>query len=279
MSKFNSKRARAKRPCPLWVDAFQRDTQHLAADEVGAYMLILMAMWTRETCDFPDDDRRLAAVSRVSARLWKSRIGPVIREFLAVENGALFSVRLRKEATYVERQCKAQSDRKTGEKSTKALKNNKAASTVDNTTGASADTPPDYPSQQPNNPTLEDTSVSSSRRPARRKSRIPDDAVISDAQIRAATKRGHSLPEAEAQFEKFKNDALAKGKLFLDWDRAFVTWLDSEFFRPLVDGVSYDNRNHNSSHTSHNAFGGAGRPGNGTAQAFATVAARMSGQA
>ena len=65
MSNFNAKRARTKRPFPLWVDAFQRDTQHLTADEVGAYMLILMAMWVRETCDFPDDDRRLAAVFAV----------------------------------------------------------------------------------------------------------------------------------------------------------------------------------------------------------------------
>lgn len=71
----------------------------------------------------------------------------------------------------------------------------------------------------------------------KRKSRMSEDAVISDAQIRAARKRGHSLQEAEAQFQKFKNDALAKGKLFLDWDRAFVTWLDSEFFRPLVDKI------------------------------------------
>lgn len=76
----------------------------------------------------------------------------------------------------------------------------------------------------------------------KRRSRIPEDALISEAQVRAAKKRGHSEQEAEAQFKKFKNDALAKGKLFLDWDRAFVNWLDSEYFRPIVDGVSYDNR-------------------------------------
>lgn len=226
----------------MWIDAFQRDTQHLAADEVGAYMLILMAMWTRETCDFPDDDRRLAAVSRVSPRLWKSRIGPVIREFFNAENGALISQRLRKEATYVERQVKAQSDRKSGEKSDKPLKNIDQGQAADMAAESTTDTPPEHPSQLPNNPTLEDTTVSFPKKTAKRKSRIPEDAVISDAQIRAATKRGHSLPEAEAQFSKFKNDALAKGKVFLDWDRAFVTWLDSEFFRPLVDGVSNDNR-------------------------------------
>lgn len=149
------KRARGKRPCPLWVDAFQRDTQHLAADEVVAYFLILMAMWVRETCDFPDDDRRLAAVSRVSLRLWKSRIGPAVKEFLEAENGVLISRRLRKEADYVERHCKAQSDRKSGNKSNNPLKNNNPSSTTDVATVATADVSTDRPTQHPNNPTTQ----------------------------------------------------------------------------------------------------------------------------
>lgn len=163
MAKFNAAQARAKRPCPLWVDAFQRDTQHLQADEVGAYMLILMAMWTRETCDFPDDDPRLARVSRVSVRLWKSRIGPIIREFLVSENGALFSKRLREEATYTERHCKAQSDRKVGEKSGKLLKTHKPTLTTDKPSDITADTTVDQPTQQPNNPTEEESKASSSK--------------------------------------------------------------------------------------------------------------------
>ncbi|MEP5728470.1 MAG: DUF1376 domain-containing protein [Sulfitobacter sp.] len=162
MAEFNAKQARAKRPCPLWVDAFQRDTQHLQADEVGAYMLILMAMWTRETCDFPDDDSRLARISRVSVRLWKSRIGPIIREFLQAADGAIFSKRLREEATYVERHCKEQSNRKNGKKSRKPLKTNKPGVSTDMTTDDTADIPPDKPTQQPNNPTIEEKDKSSS---------------------------------------------------------------------------------------------------------------------
>lgn len=157
MSDFNAQCARAKRPCPLWVDAFQRDTQHLEADEVGAYILIIMAMWTRESCDFPDSDARLSRVSRVSIRLWRSRIGPVIREFLTAENGVVISQRLRREATYVERQVTQQSNRKCGEKSRKPLETNKPDTTTDTTT----DEPRWYPSQQPNNPTEEDKSSSS----------------------------------------------------------------------------------------------------------------------
>lgn len=153
MTEFNAARSRSKRPCPLWVYAFQRDTQHLATDEVGAYMLILMAMWTRESCDFPDDDRRLAAVCRVLTRLWKARIGPAIREFLKSENGVLISERLRKEATYVERQCYLQSERKSANKkaenSRKSLKKN-LGETTDTPTDEPWTDPRRYPSQQPN---------------------------------------------------------------------------------------------------------------------------------
>jgi uncharacterized protein YdaU (DUF1376 family) len=149
MTKFNAQRARSKRPCPLWVDAFQRDTQHLEADEVGAYMLILMAMWTRETCDFPNDQTRLARVSRVSLRLWKSRIGPAIMPFLTADGDAVFSKRLRQEATYVERQVKQQSDRKASENSANSLESNEPDQSVDNAT----DEPRSLPSQLPNNPT------------------------------------------------------------------------------------------------------------------------------
>ncbi len=95
---FNAKASRSKRPFPIWVDAFQRDTQHLQADEIGAYFLILMAMWTRESCDFPDDDNRLARVSRVSVRLWRSRIGPVVKGLFCKENGVFYSKLLRDEA-------------------------------------------------------------------------------------------------------------------------------------------------------------------------------------
>ena len=150
MTDFDSARARAKRPCPIWVDAFQRDTQHLEADEVGAYFLILMAMWTRAECDFPDDDVRLARISRVSSRLWKSRIGPTLRPLFTSKDGALISKRLREEATYTERQCKAQHDRKVGEKTRKPLENNDPYRTADISTDITTEASLDQPTQLPN---------------------------------------------------------------------------------------------------------------------------------
>lgn len=100
---------------------------------------------------------------------------------------------------------------------------------------SASDNPPDKGQDKPQK--LEARSQSKEREAKasqKKKTRIPENAVISEAQIRAAAKRGHSLPEAEAQFQRFKNDALAKGKLFLCWDRAFVTWLDSPYFKPIT---------------------------------------------
>lgn len=149
---FNARAARSKRPCPIWIDAFQRDTQHLEADEIGGYFLILMAMWSSEDCSFPNDERRLARVCRVSTRLWRSRIGPVLMPFFKVSDGKLISNRLREEATYTERQVTQQSSRKKGQKHAKPLNNIEPSKSVDR----SADDPRDYPTQLPNYPTVDD---------------------------------------------------------------------------------------------------------------------------
>lgn len=100
---FDPRERRARRPLPLGVAGFLRDTQHLSADEVGAYLLILIAMWSRPDCDAPDDDRRLARLCRVSLRLWKSRVGPALRPLFAAAGGMLVSAWLRAEAEQIER--------------------------------------------------------------------------------------------------------------------------------------------------------------------------------
>ena len=73
--------------------------------------------------------------------------------------------------------------------------------------------------------------------PKRRQSRtegIDQDAAMSKSQAEIALKVGISLREAEAQFERFKGNAIANGKRFASWDAAWRNWLQSPFFKPLT---------------------------------------------
>lgn len=150
---FNAKSARSKRPLPLWVDAFHRDTQDLSAEEIGAYVLILAAMWSRESCDLANDDVRLARVCRISPTLWKRKIGPKIMGYFAEGDGFIWSEMLRKEAKFVELSVSKQSNRKKGNVAHNVLKTNNVPQSADNprTNHGQA---VDQPTQLPNNPTV-----------------------------------------------------------------------------------------------------------------------------
>ena len=52
----------------LNIGDYLRDTQHLNAEEHGAYLLLLMHYWIRGP--LPDDDNRLAIISRCSSNAW-----------------------------------------------------------------------------------------------------------------------------------------------------------------------------------------------------------------
>lgn len=218
---FNAQRARAKRPCPLWVDAFQRDTQHLEADEIGAYFLILMAMWTRETCDFPNEPSRLARVSRVSVRLWKSRIGPALMPFFDEVGGALVQKRLREEAAYTERQVQHQSDRKRGEKSDNSLKNNKPNTSADISTGK----PWNHPTQLPNIREKEEPKGSSKKKG----SRLTEDWVLPRGWGQwAVESEGLTEEEVRRQAERFRDFWLGvsgQRGVKMDWQATWRNWI------------------------------------------------------
>jgi len=143
---FDFKAARAKRPLPLWVDALLRDTSLLEPDEFGAYMRILMAMWTSRAVALPDEPRKLARASGISLRLWNMRVGPALRGFFTPCNEGLTQKRLREEAAYTERQVTRQANRKVGVNNDNPLKSNDQHPSADTST----DHPRVYPTQLPN---------------------------------------------------------------------------------------------------------------------------------
>jgi len=104
---------------PLWVGDFLAKTQDLDAKEIGAYMLLLMAMWSRDGY-LPDDEKKLQRVARCG-RDW-GRIWGGISHYFTAENGQITQPRLLEELQKVasKRAVNAQSGARGGR--AKALK-------------------------------------------------------------------------------------------------------------------------------------------------------------
>lgn len=65
---------------PMFIDAYLADTTHLTAEEHGAYLLLLMAMWRRGGW-VPNDDKDLAKFCCCHPKRWprvKKRLMPML---------------------------------------------------------------------------------------------------------------------------------------------------------------------------------------------------------
>jgi uncharacterized protein YdaU (DUF1376 family) len=82
---------------PLWIGAYLADTMHLSRDEHGGYLLLIMAYW-RSGFPLPDDDKKLAAITRSSAKEWKD-LRKVLVEFFVCSDGVWTHKRIEQELT------------------------------------------------------------------------------------------------------------------------------------------------------------------------------------
>ncbi|MCJ2031307.1 DUF1376 domain-containing protein [Methylobacterium sp. J-043] len=57
---------------PLLVDRFIADTTHMAVEEVGAHIRLLMFAWRSPGCCLPNNDARLARMLGLTAKRWAS---------------------------------------------------------------------------------------------------------------------------------------------------------------------------------------------------------------
>ncbi|MCI0596973.1 MAG: DUF1376 domain-containing protein, partial [candidate division Zixibacteria bacterium] len=80
---------------PLYVGDFIRDTRNLSTEQVGAYMLLLMAQW--QTGKLPDDPVQLARIAGVEAERWGEVSRLIMGYFRRVKGGALVQKRLTRE--------------------------------------------------------------------------------------------------------------------------------------------------------------------------------------
>jgi len=127
---------------PLWVSDFLGDTLGLDAQEVGAYLLLIMAQWQAggESLD-PEKAQRMARCGRSWPRVWGS-IGRYFRE----DEAGIYSPKcreLRKSVT-LKREVNAQSGALGGK--AKALKRNKPTKpNANETLRRNPDIPEPYP--------------------------------------------------------------------------------------------------------------------------------------
>lgn len=108
----------------LYVSDFVGDTLHLSTEQIGAYMLLLMAMWNAGG-QLPADDVKVARVVRLSVKKWRS-IAPDLMAFLETDGHQIWHKRLSKELqkSASKRERRASAGSKGG--SAKALKSKEA---------------------------------------------------------------------------------------------------------------------------------------------------------
>jgi uncharacterized protein YdaU (DUF1376 family) len=80
---------------PLYVADYLADAAHLSTLEHGAYLLLIMTYWQRGEA-LPDDDKKLARITRLEPRTW-AKIKPSISDFFEVSDGKYIHSRVERE--------------------------------------------------------------------------------------------------------------------------------------------------------------------------------------
>lgn len=197
----------------LYVSDFIGDTLHLSTEQIGAYMLLLMAMWNAGG-RLPDDEAKLARVTRMSVKKWRA-IADDLMAFFAREDGLVTHHRLTKELQKSE--GKSQSRAAAGAKggAAKALKDKDP--TLANASGLSWHLPDTITREE-----KRETKASPKKRP----SRIPDDfAPDLDWAAANGLARNHAVIEAA----KFRDYWTGKGgnATKTDWPATWRNWVRS----------------------------------------------------
>jgi uncharacterized protein YdaU (DUF1376 family) len=115
---------------PLYVADYLRDTMHLTTEQHGAYMLLIMAAWTRGGV-IPSDPASLAGMTKMTPGKWRG-VAPVILPFFTLKNGNLIHKRIVREFGKAQRHSEIR--RKNGAKGGRP----KSLSIQDNKPGALA---------------------------------------------------------------------------------------------------------------------------------------------
>jgi uncharacterized protein YdaU (DUF1376 family) len=218
---------------PLWVADFMAKTSDLDAKEAGAYLLILMTLWTRGGT-LPDDQKKLQRVARVG-RDWP-KVWDAISHYFRFENGQISQDRLTEELhkANMKREVNAHAGARGGR--AKALKTNEQAlanandplkqsepesevrDTVANATVGAASAPPLVIPLEPKKST-------GRVRGAARATQIPTGWAPCPASYAYGSKQGLTPQEINHEADQFRNHAAQNRRTLIDWHAGFRTWL------------------------------------------------------
>ena len=106
----------------LYVSDFVGDTMYLSTEQIGAYLLLLMAMWNAGG-SLPNDAAKLSRVAKVSSESWAS-VWTDLAPYFDVEADKISHGRLSLELAKFARKSAARSDAGKRGAQAKALKNN-----------------------------------------------------------------------------------------------------------------------------------------------------------
>jgi uncharacterized protein YdaU (DUF1376 family) len=108
----------------LYVSDFIGDTLQLSTEQIGAYMLLLMAMWNGGG-KLPSDEAKLARVARMSVKKWKA-IADDLMAFFDVDGDHIRHNRLTKELQKSESKSQSRASAGAAGGAAKALKDKDA---------------------------------------------------------------------------------------------------------------------------------------------------------
>lgn len=203
----------------LYVGDYLRDTQDLTAEQHGAYLLILMTMWSKGGT-LPNDPKKLARVARCTPSRW-TKIAPDLMPYFTVDGGDITQGRLAGELEIAREKSikRAQAGAKGGR--AKSLKDKKA--TVANAVAMPQHLPAPVPLEENPLPPQGETKAS------RRKARVPIPAGFPDEALIETTRQrlrssGVNL-DAAIQAERFRNHAEQNDRRCADWSAAWRNWI------------------------------------------------------
>jgi uncharacterized protein YdaU (DUF1376 family) len=222
---------------PMYWDAYISDTTHLTAEEHGAYLLLLGAMWRRDG-SVPDCDRDIARIVGLTLSKWV-KVRARLDGFLVIESGTISQKNLQK--IWKKTQEIIDKNRQNGGKGGRPKSNEiKDEAKADGLflLNPNETIPEPYPNIDNNTSVLSSMPISENAPPSKppdkpksvRGTRLPQDWTPSQADVDHARAKGLQENEIENESAKFRDYWISKAgqsAVKLDWAATWRNWIAS----------------------------------------------------